>query len=34
MVAFGGEVANRFDVVRSTANYRVQHTHHAESRGR
>ena len=26
MVAFGGEVANRFDVVRSTANYRVQHT--------
>ena len=24
MVAFGGEVANRFDVVRSTANYRVQ----------
>ena len=26
MVAFGGEVENRFDVVRSTANYRVQHT--------
>lgn len=26
MVAFGGEVANRFDVVRSNANYRVQHT--------
>ena len=26
MVAFGGELANRFDVVRSTANYRVQHT--------
>jgi hypothetical protein len=26
MVAFGGEVANRFDVVRSTAHYRVQHT--------
>ena len=26
MVAFGGEVANRFDVVRSTANYRIQHT--------
>jgi hypothetical protein len=26
VVAFGGEVANRFDVVRSTANYRVQHT--------
>ena len=26
IVAFGGEVANRFDVVRSTANYRVQHT--------
>jgi hypothetical protein len=26
MVAFGGEVANRFDVARSSANYRVQHT--------
>lgn len=26
VVAFGGEVANRFDVARSTANYRVQHT--------
>jgi hypothetical protein len=26
IVAFGGEVANRFDVARSTANYRVQHT--------
>lgn len=26
MVAFGGEPANRFDVVRSTAHYRVQHT--------
>jgi hypothetical protein len=26
MVAFGGEVANRFDVARSTANYRLQHT--------
>jgi hypothetical protein len=26
MVAFGGEVANRFDIVRSTARYRVQHT--------
>ncbi len=26
MVAFGGEVANRFYLVRSTANYRVQHT--------
>lgn len=25
MVAFGGELANRFDVARSTANYRVQH---------
>ena len=26
VVAFGGEVANRFDVTRSTANYRVRHT--------
>jgi hypothetical protein len=26
VVAFGGELANRFDVVRSTANYRVKHT--------
>jgi len=26
VVAFGGELANRFDVVRSTANYRVRHT--------
>lgn len=26
VAAFGGEVANRFDVVRSTASYRVQHT--------
>jgi hypothetical protein len=26
MVAFGGEMANRFDAVRSTAHYRVQHT--------
>ena len=26
MVAFGGELANRFDVARSTAHYRVQHT--------
>lgn len=26
VVAFGGEVANRFDVARSTANYRVQRT--------
>lgn len=26
MVAFGGELANRFDVTRSTAHYRVQHT--------
>lgn len=26
MVAFGGEPANRFDVVRSTVNYRVQRT--------
>lgn len=26
MVAFGGELANRFDVARSTANYKVQHT--------
>lgn len=25
MVAFGGELANRFDVVRSTTNYRIQH---------
>ena len=24
--AFGGDVANRFDVARSTANYRLQHT--------
>jgi hypothetical protein len=26
VVAFGGELANRFDVMRSTANYRVRHT--------
>ena len=26
LVAFGGEVENRFDVVRSTVNYRVLHT--------
>lgn len=26
VVAFGGELANRFDAVRSTANYRVRHT--------
>ena len=26
MVAFGGELANRFDIARSTARYQVQHT--------